>query len=491
MESPQPVISLADILRLFRNHLWRWLIPTVTIVVVAAVYAVVRARQWEVSQAMIVRNEAITQSDRQQPGKFERVDQMKTVQETIMELVRSRTVLDPAMRDVGPPTDAEDPAPWPTPLDVDETRKDITLVPPKGGEFGATEVFYLKVKDKDQMRAVHFVEALCRHLQHESQELRNAKSKSMVAELENAVAIAQQELNAATRHLTEQEGLVAADLGELRMLQNAPSGDSDLRRRRVALETELRAAQETLRMYEEMNRLLVDARHDPTRIVATPSSLLTLQPALSQLKVGLIEAQLRTAQLRGRFREGHPQVVAAKSAEAEIEVQLRNELDEAIRGTQVDLRLTTARVKSLEGELADTDRRLERLAFVRAEYGNTLREIDHLTKILETGQQNLAEARASGAASHTSSLLTLIGKPEISAKPVGPGTLLIVLGGLLGGFVVGAGILLLTVPQQTSGAAPSDASRYTGSDRRRRRRTVTTALDQIKAEREFWSQARL
>jgi uncharacterized protein involved in exopolysaccharide biosynthesis len=491
MDTPQPVVSLADTLHLFRDHPWRWMVPTVAVFLAATVYAAVRARQWDVSQAMIVRNEAISQSERQQPGKFERVDQMKTVQETILELVRSRGVLEAAMRELGPPADAEDAGAWPTQLDVAETRETIALAPPKGGVFGATEVFYLKVKDRDQARAVRFVQAICRHLQLKSQELRNAKAKSMVAELENAVAIAKNDLNDATRRLTEQEGLVAADLSELRMLQTAPSGDSELRRRRVALETELRAAHESLRMYEEMKLLLVEALEHPTRIVATPSSLLALQPALSQLKVGLVEAQLRTAQLKGRFRDEHPQVVAARSAETEIEFQLRGELDDAIRGIEVDLRLTATRVETLENELAETDQRLEQLAFVRAQYGNTLREIEHMTKILETGQQNLAEARASGAASRASSLLTLIGKPEISPKPVGPGTLMIILGGLVGGFLVGAGVLFLTVPQQTGRAVRFGEAPRSGCDRRQRRRTVSTALDQIKEEREVWAQARL
>ena len=60
---------------------------------------------WEASQALIVRNEA--SSAEKGPGKFSYPEEMKTVQETILEVVRSRSVLEAALREVGPPADCE------------------------------------------------------------------------------------------------------------------------------------------------------------------------------------------------------------------------------------------------------------------------------------------------------------------------------------------------------------------------------------------------
>ena len=46
--------------------------------------------------------------------------------------------------------------------------------------------------------------------------------------------------------------------------------------------------------------LLKQAEADPTALVAAPCRLLDSQPALRRLKDGLVDSQLRTANLQGR-----------------------------------------------------------------------------------------------------------------------------------------------------------------------------------------------
>ena len=118
----------------------------------ALIYAALRPNTWEAVQTLIIRNEAAN-NDRG-PGKFGQVEEMKTVQETILELARSRSVLETAMKQVGPPADCKNPESWPSDRDVDDFRAEVKLVPPKGAEFGKTEVFYLAVRDHDRNRAL-------------------------------------------------------------------------------------------------------------------------------------------------------------------------------------------------------------------------------------------------------------------------------------------------------------------------------------------------
>ena len=144
------------------------------------VYAVVHHPTWEASQALIVRNEA--SGAERTPGKFSYPEEMKTVQETILEVVKSRGVLEAALREVGPPADGKDPAAWPTDRDIDEARKNVKLAPPKGAEFGKTEVFYLDVRAEDRARSVALNEAIFKQLRVQFQKLRDAKAQSMVDE---------------------------------------------------------------------------------------------------------------------------------------------------------------------------------------------------------------------------------------------------------------------------------------------------------------------
>jgi hypothetical protein len=64
---------------------------------------------------------------------------------------------------------------------------------------------------------------------------------------------------------------------------------------------------------------------------------------------------------------------------------------------------------------------------------------------VKTAEQQLAEARASQAAAKTASLIAAIDAPIGSDSPVGPGKVSLLVGGLLGGFIVGLGVVFLTV----------------------------------------------
>jgi hypothetical protein len=104
----------------------------------------------------------------------------------------------------------------------------VKLVPPKGAEFGKTEVFYLNVQAESRSRATTLAAAICKQLQARSQELRDQKAKSLIAELTKTVDLAQVDLSTTTAELTNIETRVGADLGELRVLNEVGGGDSPL-----------------------------------------------------------------------------------------------------------------------------------------------------------------------------------------------------------------------------------------------------------------------
>ena len=108
-----------EVVHILKTHWRRWLAPAVALGAVAAAYAVVSRPTWQAAQALIIRNEAAANDAA--PGKFNRTDEMKTVQETILELVKGRAVLLAALKEVGPANgQAGD---WPTDRDVDELRR--------------------------------------------------------------------------------------------------------------------------------------------------------------------------------------------------------------------------------------------------------------------------------------------------------------------------------------------------------------------------------
>jgi polysaccharide biosynthesis transport protein len=448
------ILSPSQVLEVLRVRVKLWAVPAVVIAVVVGIYAVAHEATWEASQALMVRNEA--SNAEKSPGKFSYPEEMKTVQETILELVKSRGVLEAALREVGPSADCKNPEAWPTDRDIVEVRKNIKLSPPKGAEFGKTEVFYLNVREGDRDRSVALNEAIFKQMQSHFQKLRDAKAQSMVDELTKTVSLARADRDHATASLEAIENRVGSDLAELRSMQDVASSDSSLRRSGEEIRSQIRENTLAAKTNSELLIVLAGVKNDSGRFLATPNRLLDSHPSLRRLKDGLVDAQLRTSALLGTMSADHPKVLAAKEAEEEIGRNLHNELAIARQGVEVELRLLTERRMLLEDQLAKANGRMANLASVRASYANEVAETKSRSVLLERAEQNLAEARAAQASAKAACLISRIDTPDAGIRPIGPSRAIIALCGVFAGLLTGFGVVFLTVP--VTAAVTTDAT---------------------------------
>jgi uncharacterized protein involved in exopolysaccharide biosynthesis len=141
----------------------------------------------------------------------------------------------------------------------------------------------------------------------------------------------------------------------------------------------------------------------------------------------------------------HPQVKAARESQKQIACDVHEELGNAVRAVEVDLRVNTDRTSLLEEQLAATTARLEKLAALRAPYANQAAETRKRMDLMERAQERLADARTGQATAKTASLIARIDSPETGARPVGPGRAMLLAIGLAGGLVVGLGVLVLSI----------------------------------------------
>ncbi len=437
----QPSLTPADVFAHLTAQPRRWLVPMSVVAAVAFVYALMRPATWEASQALTVRDEA---TGGERPGKFHVVEDMKTVQETILELAKSHSVLSAALKQVGPIEGAGATA-WPSESDVASLAGCVKLSPPRGAEFGKTEVFYLQVQNRDRNRAIALASAVGDQLKQRYADLRDAKAQSMVDELTKTVTLAQADLKTASDRLAALDAEVGPDLGELRTLTDASSGDSPLRRSVTEMETELRTARAADESNRELLDLLDQSTHDTKPLLAAPSRLVESQPALRHLKDNLVDAQLRTAQLLGNMSAQHPLVISAKTAEWEIGEQIRTEVQAAIRVVSRELHLSAERCARLDRQLASAKQRLAKLAGIRTDYANLADEVRRRNDTLKSAETQLAEARASQASAHTASLITRIDAPDTGASPIGPSRSAIIAGGAFGGLLFGLAFVFLTI----------------------------------------------
>ncbi len=436
-------LSPAECLRLLVEQRQKWLLPTMVCGALALGYSLVMSRYWEATQGFVVRPE-VSGSSTNEVGKFADLYQMRTFQETILELAKSPQVIAATLKAVEQAETGE-PAEAPSATAIEKMRKRLSLLPPGGAEFGKTEVCYLQVKDTNRQRALKLVAEFGRQIDRRLHSLRTEKSRSLRNELQQQVALAEEALEAETARLAKFEAQVGADLGELRMLNASNSGQSDLRQQAIRLNDERRAAELATRESSQLLEVLQSARNEPEQLIAMPNSLLTSQPTLRRLKDGLVDAQLRVARLEGTRTVDHPQVKAANSAVEFVRQDLHRELAVAIRGIQVEIKIGNSRAAKLDQQYADVQQRLSRLAQLRAGYANHMSAVDNSRLVLDRAQKQLGQVSSQLAASSSSKLVTPIDQPETGPYRAGPGRSTIVLLGTFGGLVLGIGWVFLTV----------------------------------------------
>jgi uncharacterized protein involved in exopolysaccharide biosynthesis len=457
----QPSIDEAwnpiDLIRTLRTHVRWWAIPTVVCAVLAAAYSLVAPRNWSATQSLIIRPEAASVSD-ERLGKFADLSEMKTLQETILELTKSQSVVAATLREVGPPRRYRRPDRWPTAVDIDDFRKCIDMRPPGGAEFGKTEVFYLSVCDTERDRASALVAALCVQLEKRMRKLRDERAQSMMAELERTVAMAADDLTAQTNELTKFEARIGADLNELRSLNAQVGTQGGVTQELQSIEAERRSNDATHRENVRLLKLLSSAKNDTEKLLATPSSLLKSQPAVAQLKDALVAAQIRTASLLASRSEHHPFVISAHEAEALIRDQLYDEVAVAVRGIEVDIELNADREKALTEKWNASRERISRLAGARAEYANLVASVENHSRLVEAARKNLADARARQAGAQSASIISRIDGVEAGIYPVSPSRKTVTAAGGFGGLILGLGfVFLFASPTVASRVAPVNA----------------------------------
>ncbi len=437
-------LTPTECVRLLIVYRKRWIIPTLICGVLATAYAVFMPRYWEASQALVVRGE-VSNSSSNRPGKFADLYEMRTFQETILELAKSRQVLAQTLKAV-----ADEGVGDPSIRKIESFRRKVDMRPPGGAEFGKTEVFYLTVKDRDPQRAKRLVDVLRNQLDARLGQLRDDRSQGLILELEKQVELVSKAHAVETSKLVAFESEIGSDLGELRMLHSANSGQSDLRQFAVSLKQASQVQETRVRESENLLEVLHAAQEDPEQLVAMPSTLLASQPTLRRLKDGLVDAQLRAARLGGTRTPDHPQVRASMESVQQIRKDLHRELQVAVQGVEIELGLNRDRYSTLHSQFQGVQGRLGNLAQRRVAYSTRVSAVESSQTMLDQAQKQLSEVRAGQVAALSSSLVSPIDGPQVGSSPVGLRRAAVVVLGCFGGLVLGLGWVFLSVSPSSS-----------------------------------------
>ncbi|MCA9246497.1 MAG: hypothetical protein KDA42_05260 [Planctomycetales bacterium] len=433
---------LSTIALIFQYPL-RWMFPAACIAGAAVAYAYYKQDVWEASQAMMVRSDATSKQNASDD--FRNMDEMKRVEETILEVAMSRSVIEGVLREVGAPIGSETPASeWPADTDIEQLRKRLEIKPPKGAEFGATEVIYLKAQDPVRDRAIDIVTSLESHLQREFNKVRRSRAAQTISELETKVKLAEEELAVTSKTLQRIEEEAGENVLLLRMLERSTTGQIDVINGIAVIQAKLRDIREQESVSDELLAQLRKAQENPDQPLATPAVMLSNLPELARMKQALTDLQVRAATMSGTGTIPLPLIQEARDEEEAVRQEMHKELGPAIHSVESDLRLTRQRREALEEERDDLRERLRLAAAQRAEYSNALSLTTYAQDFTADAHRQLIDARGRQGAMENSSLIHALGEPETGTSPVGLGFVQVIVAGVVGGLAIGFGFLFLT-----------------------------------------------
>ena len=445
--APTSLINFGKVLTTLKRYRTLWAAPTIVFTLLGLIAAIGKSNSWKADQALIVRDELVGELGSGTMGRFDSLDTLKRSSETILQVAKNGEVVAAALREIYPKKATR--KSWPSLRDVEDLQDEIEVSAPKGTEFGASEVIYLSVKDKDPERAKKLATAVCDHMETRLNQLRDQHARSVVAELKQRKMLADAALRSATEELSKLEEQLGSDLGEMRSLaETGVSGESILRTQMTQIKLEIRQAEKEHESHDELRTLLKNAGASAKTIVALPSRLLEFQPALQQLRDGLVEAQLRTARLRGGLTQSHPRVQAAEENEVNILRRLQRELANAMRNIDSDILVSKNLAESLRAKLRKVQARLDSLAGMRATYSNLVVSVEQRQQQVRDATAALADAEARQQAATASSLISRVDGPVTGSRPTGPGRTTILLGSMIGGLAIGLSLVYLLAPWQ-------------------------------------------
>ena len=425
---------------LFRKHFLLLLVPVALFSASAAAYTLTRKPVWRATQTLQIRDELAMQTV--MPGRFNSLDMMKMVQETIHETVRRHSVVEKVLRSINPPAGYESPQAWPSVEDVENMQGSISLSPPNGAEFGRTEILLLSVKAETTDRAKKIVALLAQELQFQLNELRDKRAASIENELDESVRLATSDLDSSNQELAEFEKGIGDILVDLRSVSSdTGSSGTTLHSRLNNIFAEQRDAAKRRDVLDKQIDIIREAANDPDQVLTFSSELLDAQPSLKKLKDELITIQSNTAMKLGQFESFHPKAKAAIEAENVVKEKILDEVKIAVQGLKGQVDVVTKNIDRLETIEKKLRGKLQKLAESRAKYSALLKNVEQRRTVVNKALEDLARAKASRAAARTTSLVTSLDEPFSGSRPEGMSKKIVVGAAGFAGLVSGIGLV--------------------------------------------------
>ncbi|MEZ6093983.1 MAG: hypothetical protein R3C03_07055 [Pirellulaceae bacterium] len=424
-------------IQFLKQNRWLILVPVAICAILSLAYSFVSPRPYVAAQTLMLRDDLL--GDSYKPGRFQSEESLKNAQQTVLHVVRKPAVVCEALKKAFP---ERYPDLTPDSGTVDSYRDKISIAAPNGAEFGKTDLIILNIAAENQDECNLIATALCDELEINLQAARSDMLLSMENELQIQVDRTSELYRESADNLTRIEKSVGEDLESLRAMVEKNGGSGELQRALEKIRDEKRVAENELDLIEKQLEYLKQFDLNRDSPMATNAELLQMQPALSRLHNGLVDAKLKLATDLGRFLENHPTITEDRNAVARTKAQIEDELGTIEEGLLLQHRVAADKLLRLKDLEAEYRNRSITISDNRVDYQTLSAEVSQRGESLAKLQSNLAEVQSLASTDRSYTLLTRIGAPEIRPGKGISRAMLLILGCVFGG-LMGLGIAII------------------------------------------------
>jgi len=394
-------------------------------------------------QSLILRDDLM--GDAFKPSRFESQEQLKSAQETILEIARKPQVVKAVLEQLGPTSSFSLGGDYPSMETIEDVQGNIGLSAPNGAEFGKTEAVVLSVKTVGAERSRKFVNLLLDEIDSKLNEVRLLRLGSMKSELSQAGENALKSLNDSSSRLQELEKSFGAEITTIRGLNDPQgSGGFDLKVNQIRLEQRQAAAQ--LSSAKQQRELLQQAQRNGGVEFVTSNELLELQPALKGMMTNLSTAMAQLAIDEGRYTSLHPQLQRSRRAVKQQRQQLFGSIGTTIKGLDSQIETLTNLSTRLGDSIVQLETKLENLTEQRVPYATLEEEVKKKAEVYNDVQGQLAQVQSYASSTDEVAMLTRVDDPQVSSRPDQIGAAKAGMIGAALGLMLGLGLVALLAP---------------------------------------------
>jgi uncharacterized protein involved in exopolysaccharide biosynthesis len=321
--------------------------------------------------------------------------------------------------------------------------KSIRLEAPKGTDFGSSQIFFIRLRDRDAARAPQLLSAVLDSFRKRYEQLSAEQAQHLLHETSLQVTKSREKLEIAAREFDDCVISLEGGLAELNSMGGSAGGESELRRSLVQLNERLVPAEADLKVQQAFLEQLQKAQDDSNEFVNVPGTLIREYPSLEQAVRDLGTARSQLDAVAARLTPENPQYQSNEEHLHLVEQSYGQEVIRAMSAIQREIEAKFEAVTFMRSQKNIYLVRIAELTNRYVEFDGLRQELAQCRTIVADAEKRRSDAAHALLTAAQETLFATLDGPRTSTNPVSPQRKLNVAVGTLLGLITGIGMAFL------------------------------------------------